>query len=351
MALFVNGQTIEPNIVFEKMAHDFGVVKEEGGLVTTVFNFTNTGQNRLIIRHAAASCGCTTPEYTKKPIAPGASGFIKVTFNPLNRAGNFSKTVTVTSNAVQPISKLSIKGVVKAKPRTLNDQFPFQMDDLRLKNSHVSFTNIKSGSSKTVKIVMVNQNKQNPLSISFAEVPEYITISPSEFDINPEQKQVVEFTYNSELKNDWGFVLNYIKIVMNGVSDSKNRLTVSGTVKEDFSVLSADELANAPVLVVENTNFDFGTLTSGETVSHSYELSNKGRSDLIIRKLVSSCGCTAVLPSKKVIAPGETATINVVFNSRGKVGKQYKTITLITNSPKNPSVVLRITGMVNKANN
>lgn len=348
IASIVNGQTVEPNIVFEKSTHDFGTIKELDGPVTVVFKFTNTGTKPLFIRHAAASCGCTTPEYTKDPVAPDSSGFIKVTYNPAGRPSSFTKTVTVTSNAIQPISKLTIKGVVEAKPRTLNDEFPFQMDDLRLKHSHVSFTKIKSGDSKTVKIIMVNQNKEKPLTVSFDDVPEHITISPSEFDINPEQKQVVEFTYNASLKHDWGFVLNYIKIVMNGVSDSKNRLTVSGTIEEDFSTLSPQELANAPVLVVEAPNFDFGTLKSGESVSHAYSIKNNGKSDLIIRKLVSSCGCTAVLPSKKVIAPGETASINAVFNSRGKVGKQYKTVTLITNSPKNPSVVLRITGMVNK---
>jgi len=71
-------------------------------------------------------------------------------------------------------------------------------------------------------------------------------------------------------------------------------------------------------------------------------LSNNGKSELIIRNIRSSCGCTAVAPSTKVIGPGESAPIKVTFNSRGKRGRQSKSITVITNDPKNPTSRLRV---------
>lgn len=83
---------------FESKQHDFGYIKEDGGLVSCNFEFTNTGKKPLIIIDAVASCGCTRPEYPKRPIQPGAKGNIKVTYNPLGRPGAFRKDVKVRTN-------------------------------------------------------------------------------------------------------------------------------------------------------------------------------------------------------------------------------------------------------------
>jgi hypothetical protein len=77
-------------------------------------------------------------------------------------------------------------------------------------------------------------------------------------------------------------------------------------------------------------------MKQGEKKDHTFNLTNDGKSELIIRNVRSSCGCTAVAPSKKVIAPGESVPIKVTFDSRGKRGRQSKSITVITNDPKKP---------------
>jgi hypothetical protein len=71
-----------PKIEFTETTYDFGTIKEENGAVTHVFEFKNTGDEKLVIISAIASCGCTTPKYPTEPIAPGATGKIKVTYNP-----------------------------------------------------------------------------------------------------------------------------------------------------------------------------------------------------------------------------------------------------------------------------
>ncbi len=69
-----------PKITFDKTEHDFGTINE-GDIVETVFSFTNNGKSELIILSAKGSCGCTVPEWPKKPILPGEKGEIKVKFN------------------------------------------------------------------------------------------------------------------------------------------------------------------------------------------------------------------------------------------------------------------------------
>ena len=75
-------------------------------------------------------------------------------------------------------------------------------------------------------------------------------------------------------------------------------------------------------------------------------LTNEGKSDLVIRKVSASCGCTAVQPDKQVIAPRESVNIKTVFNSAGKVGNQNKTVTIITNDPKKSKMILWVKGEV-----
>ena len=72
-------------VVFDETTHDFGVIKEEDGRVTTVFNFTNTTQGPLTITNVRASCGCTTPAWNKEPIAPEGQGQITVSYNAKGR--------------------------------------------------------------------------------------------------------------------------------------------------------------------------------------------------------------------------------------------------------------------------
>jgi hypothetical protein len=99
---------------FKTDNHDFGSV-EEGIQAVYKFEFTNTGKEPVIISNVQASCGCTTPSWTKEPVMPGKSGEITASYNSSGRPGAFNKTITVTSNATNPSQVLTLKGVVNPK--------------------------------------------------------------------------------------------------------------------------------------------------------------------------------------------------------------------------------------------
>lgn len=98
-------------------SHDFGTL-EEGGVAEYKFVFKNTGKSPLIIQNAAASCGCTTPEWSKEPVKPGKTGTITVRYDTKGRPGPFTKNVWITSNAGGKDGadryELTIKGTVNA---------------------------------------------------------------------------------------------------------------------------------------------------------------------------------------------------------------------------------------------
>jgi hypothetical protein len=88
--------------------------------------------------------------------------------------------------------------------------------------------------------------------------------------------------------------------------------------------------------------YNFGKVTEGEKVSYNFRFKNSGKKPLIITNTVASCGCTVPEKPEKPILPGETAFIKVVFNSKGKVGNNHKTITVTSNAyPAFPLLLLQ----------
>jgi hypothetical protein len=108
--------TLSPdNVAFKSEVHDFGTI-EEGPAAEHVFTFTNTGKEPLVIQRVQPSCGCTTPDWTKDPIAPGKTGMIKASYGTQGRPGQFEKTMTVFTNAGTKM--VTFKGNVEKAPES-----------------------------------------------------------------------------------------------------------------------------------------------------------------------------------------------------------------------------------------
>jgi|JI81BgreenRNA_FD_contig_91_1074773_length_1257_multi_2_in_0_out_0_1 hypothetical protein len=108
-----SGQVLE----FEKDTYDFGIVNE-GTVAEHTFIFTNKSANKITLGNVQASCGCTTPSWSREPIAPQGQGKIVASYNSEGRPGAFLKTVSVTFNEEnQPPQTivLTIKGTVLGK--------------------------------------------------------------------------------------------------------------------------------------------------------------------------------------------------------------------------------------------
>lgn len=98
-------------IKFDKTTHNFGTFSEKNPVVSYSFAFTNVGEQPLVVNQAIASCGCTVPEFTKEPVAPGQKGEIKVTYNGEGKfPGHFKKSITVRTNGSVEMTRLYIEG-------------------------------------------------------------------------------------------------------------------------------------------------------------------------------------------------------------------------------------------------
>lgn len=111
-----DGNNPESKAVLEftnSTTHDFGKL-QEGDPAVAEFTFKNTGDQPLIIQNVKPACGCTTPYWTKEPVAPGKTGTIKASYGTEGRPGSFNKSITVTSTGGAKV--LYIKGVVNQAP-------------------------------------------------------------------------------------------------------------------------------------------------------------------------------------------------------------------------------------------
>lgn len=105
----------EGKLEFVEKVYDFGKIPEKGGLATHEFVFTNKGNANVAILKATAECGCTRPSYSDAPVAPGKTGKVKVSYNPLGRPGAFEKVVTITNTGNPRKIRIKIRGNVVEK--------------------------------------------------------------------------------------------------------------------------------------------------------------------------------------------------------------------------------------------
>jgi len=96
---------------FSEIEYDFGTINE-GKVVEKIFNFTNKGHAPLVISNITASCGCISPGWTKVPVQPGKTGFVKVVFDSTNKNGSQSPSVTIQANTNPTVTRLSLRGSV-----------------------------------------------------------------------------------------------------------------------------------------------------------------------------------------------------------------------------------------------
>jgi hypothetical protein len=323
--------------------HDFGKFKEEAGRQTYDFVVTNTGTDPLVIQNVVASCGCTTPEWTKQPIPAGASGKVTAIYDPRDRPGAFNKTLSVYSNSKPEVVVLVIKGEVIPHEKTVEELFTFPVGAIRFESNHMAFTSVKK-TEKKVRVMQLINTSDAPVKVEFTGLPAHLQLKANPETLKPGQKGLVEGTYDATKNGAWGNVNDMVKVVLNGVPQENVYYYISANLVEDFSALSGKDLENAPVFKVASTTVDLGKIKGNTQNEVEFKFTNAGKNDLILRNVRASCGCTAVQQGNQGVGikAGASSSIKATFNSGSYKGKVTKAIYVYTNDPKNSEVVLML---------
>jgi hypothetical protein len=108
----MNADVSAQKLEIEDLKHNFGFVNE-GDTVTYEFKFKNTGVNPLVFSGYEVECHCTTLEMPSKPVLPGETGFLKLSFDTHNKMDRQDRTVLVLTNAINSPLSLRFKAVVR----------------------------------------------------------------------------------------------------------------------------------------------------------------------------------------------------------------------------------------------
>ncbi|MDR0983114.1 MAG: DUF1573 domain-containing protein [Culturomica sp.] len=340
--LLIVVSTAYPQAVMEFVttSHDFGNIKETDGPVSYDFVFKNTGNAPIILKNVESSCGCTSPQWTKQPVLPGKTGFVKATFDPKDRPSYFDKTITVTSNAKNSVAELKIKGNVEPKNRTVLDDYPYeQPSGIRLPFDHLSLISAVKGDLKQVEIKFYN-NSGKDVKILFPKLPDYLKITVEPEPVKSKSVGVFNIEYNTVLKGEYGLNTEIVEMSVNG---KLYPVRLSIFIEEDFNGI---KMSTAPVIEVAKKYYNFGTVKRGQQAGFTYEITNSGKSTLKIHRVYSTDENIGTQLSKNELGEGETAYLKVFTNGNIPAGKISAIISIISNSPINSELKLRFYGEI-----
>ena len=149
---------------------------------------------------------------------------------------------------------------------------------------------------------------------------------------------------NASLKKDMEVMKAQVRVLVNSLPKPGRdaRPGGGGARPENRNGSSSQVDPNATSMAFEKTIHDFGTLKEGASVTYIFKFKNTGNKPLLISNAKGSCGCTVPSWPREAIAPGGSGEIKVIFNSRGKKGKQHKSVTLTSNTdPANTRLYIK----------
>ncbi|MBQ9077491.1 MAG: DUF1573 domain-containing protein [Muribaculaceae bacterium] len=336
-----------PRMEWIKDSHDFGVFREECGIVACEMQFVNTGDSPVVITDARATCGCTTPEYPESPVAPGDTATVTVSYNALGRPGRFNKKVYLYTNTEKEKYTLTISGVVIGDEDTVRSRYPVDAGELKLRNSTVAFGELKRGKIKTVFLDAYNQGTDT-LYPEWKNVPEYLSILSAPEAVASGEQITFSFYLNTGKCPQWGLNDIDVTLIPTRDSDMEVPVLVVVTVEEDFSRLTPGQLAKAPQIELDSEQVDFGTVSfNSGIVSRRFEIGNTGKSPLEIRRIYTADPGVTIRYDSDKIKKGKTLQVTVdVDTSKMNPELLNARITVITNDPYTPRKIVRVVGEV-----
>ena len=333
-----------PDLAFNTLDHDFGTFAEEEGNVTYEFTMTNVGTAVAIVQKVGISCGCTTPSYTRSPIAPGKTGTLAVRYDATGRPGKFHKLLFVYSNSIGGMVTLSVRGEVIPAKQQYNTLFPIEL-------KHGVRTNRKAieialMNNKDVIYEKVGFYNGSPSVIEISAKPSQKGIVCSRYTtpirIAPKEYANIELAIDGAQAKSFGRITDKIEIKLdNGGNGQTFTLPMTANVVEKFPKLSAAQWGVIPIAHFSGVRIDFGRIN--RSAQQTLRLTNKGKQELIIRDINCSNKAFKISSAASSIKAGESIEYTITAKAQGLFkGIATGDIVFITNDPSSPMRTIKL---------
>jgi len=336
-----------PRLHWINPVYNFGAFHEEMGKVSCTFKAVNTGDEAVTVISATANCGCARPAYTKDPVAPGDTLSVTVTYDPSGRPGRFTKNIKVVTNAPGNAANLKIRGTVIASSGTLASRYPVEAGRARLSNDVSPF-----GTGRKGRVLAAAINIYNPtpdtIRPQVSGLPPYLNALFRPTSIPPGEQGILSLTAYTDRTPEWGTVTGSFRLIPDSAyPELGTDISTVMILNEDFSKLTPGQREKAPVAKLSAQNLDFGEITQSK-MTRTFTITNTGQTPLIVRRIDTPDKALTVKISRMKIKPSASATVTVTADKTaiGSDGILDGRITLITNTPDEPTRIIRAVGTV-----
>lgn len=358
--VLLDSQARESGLLFENITHqdplsvkfdedswNFGDIAEDGGAVSHVFTFTNISSSPVVVLDVSASCGCTSPSFSRKPVMPQQKGEITVSFDPINRPGHFSKGVVVRLSSNERIS-LKVEGRVNPRQRSVEELYPFEIGDgLRLDSNFHAFSYVGRGEQAKATIVVYNtSDKDARLALRPTKQSGLLRVeTPRVVRAQELNKIVLTYDIGADSKR-YGMLDDVFAVSVNGV-ESRTLISTHAIAVDKFDA-AVDDMT-VPSCELSKNFIKFGSVKRGQRVENSeIEIINDSEAELIIRAVEWKCkelGCS--LKAGDVLKAGERRRVKLSLDSSAcEYGVWVDRVSIITNAPERPMLSVRVTAIV-----
>ena len=358
LALCAFATAAQAQLVFTPDTWDFGTIRETDGRVSHTFTGENRGNTPVVILDVVTTCGCTVPQFTKRPIRPGEKTTVKVTFDPANRPGAFTKELGVYSSERKKVATLT-----KRKPEPIPEpaepmKRPEEMKSteelypvdagggLRLSTTLNAFSYIRPGQQVQSAIGYANTSgKTIRLELRPLESSGLLTVTAPR-EIAPGEQGSINVAYLiPETDPRYGTLRDALEVRVDG------RTNGTAIVTHGIGIDRAEAGTggqNAPKAQIIENIIKFGPVKHGAPrQERTFTLSNTGSAELVVRAVETNGRIATTLVPGQRIPAGSSFTARVsVDPGEQDFGVLTDFVMIVTNDPLRPMRRLRVTAII-----
>lgn len=327
--------------------HDFGTIHEEDGKVSCVMRLLNDSDSSLIIMSVRTSCGCTATDYDRKPIAPGDTASIRITYNPFNRPGQFEKNIFVYTNGHPRRTSVSIRGNVIAKPETLDERYPVAAGTLRMSGANIPLGELKRNRTRSSYITTYNASTTDTLIVSLQNVPPHIKAAAAPDTLSPGMTGAVTVNVDAAQSPFWGLNTDTLTIMSEPISRSEiavagmTHIYVMAQILDDFTALTPKQRQNAPHISLSTDKLVF----TPEQTTATLTVTNTGHDTLELRRLWTAAPGIKIACKRTRLKHGKNTNVTISVDPTDMRQPVLNTrMTIISNDPDQQTTAVRLVG-------
>lgn len=327
-------EAVIPRLIWKVNKIDLGTVLEEEGPKIAEFEFTHTQDSLFFIELVVTDCGCTTVSYNQDTLAVGESGKVAISFDPSSGAGYFSRMIIVKGNLMNSQDTLYIEGTAVPFPEKPDAAYQRIEGNLGFRLNKVNMGEVLTNEPKLKQVEIFNFGAApiNAQSLTVAG-PAFIQVTQRDQLIFPNQRGLLDVYFDGNEKGDLGFSED--QVVLSWGEDYLVRLAVLANVFEYFPPIPKDELNDVAQLAIDPKEIDLRTISQNAVQKKSVTLTNKGREELVIRKIQGNCECLTLEIPKTTLRPGESIELQITFDPKGRKGIDQRNIYIFSSDPLN----------------